>query len=1021
MAYPTKPSIQTSYTAVEQALGDGTLPGQELDVDFANLKFAVDALNDFVRGITRSDGRLANASVSRDTLGPDILIGFGAPTTWGPGENYQPPETVFFSDGFYLCTVPHTSGVDFATDLAANRWSLLVDFAAVLSGSLAAEAGAVAAEAGAVAALAEFRTRYIGAAASDPATDPAGGALIDGALYWNTAARRLKVYDVGTTAWYFVNPTPAEQTAINTVAGISGNVTTVAGISGNVTTVAGISGNVTTVAGNSTNINTVAGISGNVTTVAGNTTNINTVAGLTTEIAALPGQLSAAQAAATAAEAALDSFDDRYLGAKAVAPTLDNDGNALQVGAVYWDTVSNQMFTWSGAEWRPTFLTGNAVRALVTATGGQTVVTVPTYLVGANTISVFLNGLKVMVGTDYTETDQNTITFLIGLTGGDEVEVIVLQPYAIGTTGAESITTEYGVTLARLFELSAGSVANLLADTTLNPAVVPVGSVIEAGGFRYEVAATGASDQHVTTAGGVKLYVTQGATGWNVKAFGAVGDGVVNDTAAIQRVLDFVAGVGGQVYFPSGIYIVSGTAAGRALLLTTTNPVVICGDGWSSVIKLGATGGFNQVRPLVMQSSANVTVEAIKFDGNSALAPDAGEQRNNIFVRSSKHIRFSRVCSVNASGDGLNIGVLTGGAAGDTASIQVDACYFDDNQRNGLTLGGTNGWANISITNCYFGPGNDTQQIDIEPTDGAGFEDVLISGCTFKQQADDLDIYVLTSGRDIRNLVFTNNDAEGALLLRSAKDVMVTFNRIVSNSINVDPITIDRSCDNVVLHGNTITAADYPNAVIYAREVDALFPTKVRVTDNQIACNKKVVFFQDVDDLTISGNFITSSATTGPLLDFHAQSRDMSRLRMVGNTIEATAITTTAWASNFIATGSFLFLAATINQNVFVGSGLTVCVYGNSGTATQFDILNCIGNVIPSTATLFREASSQHRHTLVVGGSPGNGSPVYSVFGTPEGVLTARSGAMALRRDGGTGTSFYIKETGTGNTGWVAK
>jgi hypothetical protein len=36
-----------------------------------------------------------------------------------------------------------------------------------------------------------------------------------------------------------------------------------------------------------------------------------------------------------------DSFDDRYLGAKSSAPTLDNDGNALQDGALYFDTTSN--------------------------------------------------------------------------------------------------------------------------------------------------------------------------------------------------------------------------------------------------------------------------------------------------------------------------------------------------------------------------------------------------------------------------------------------------------------------------------------------------------------------------------------------------------------------------------------------------------------------------------------------------------------------------------------------------------
>jgi len=36
-------------------------------------------------------------------------------------------------------------------------------------------------------------------------------------------------------------------------------------------------------------------------------------------------------------------------------------------------------------------------------------------------------------------------------------------------------------------------------------------------------------------------------------------------------------------------------------------------------------------------------------------------------------------------------------------------------------------------------------------------------------------------------------------------------------------------------------------------------------------------------------------------------------------------------------------------------------------------------------------------------------------------VITAPVGAVYHRTDGGTGTSFYVKESGTGNTGWVAK
>ena len=63
--------------------------------------------------------------------------------------------------------------------------------------------------------------------------------------------------------------------AIQTVAGISSNVTTVKNISANVTTVAGISSNVTTVAGISSNVTSVASNASNITAVASNASNIN--------------------------------------------------------------------------------------------------------------------------------------------------------------------------------------------------------------------------------------------------------------------------------------------------------------------------------------------------------------------------------------------------------------------------------------------------------------------------------------------------------------------------------------------------------------------------------------------------------------------------------------------------------------------------------------------------------------------------------------------------------------------------
>lgn len=47
---------------------------------------------------------------------------------------------------------------------------------------------------------------------------------------------------------------------------------------------------------------------------------------------------------------------------------------------------------------------------------------------------------------------------------------------------------------------------------------------------------------------------------------------------------------------------------------------------------------------------------------------------------------------------------------------------------------------------------------------------------------------------------------------------------------------------------------------------------------------------------------------------------------------------------------------------------------------------------------------------------------IYSGNGSPNGKIPAAVGSIFLRRDGGPGSTFYVKETGgTGTSGWTAK
>lgn len=60
----------------------------------------------------------------------------------------------------------------------------------------------------------------------------------------------------------------------------------------------------------------------------------------------------AAETAQAAAELAADNFDDTYLGAKASDPTVDNDGDALTSGDLYFNTTSNELKVYNGSAWQ---------------------------------------------------------------------------------------------------------------------------------------------------------------------------------------------------------------------------------------------------------------------------------------------------------------------------------------------------------------------------------------------------------------------------------------------------------------------------------------------------------------------------------------------------------------------------------------------------------------------------------------------------------------------------------------------
>jgi hypothetical protein len=159
---------------------------------------------------------------------------------------------------------------------------------------------------------------------------------------------------------------------------------------------------------------------------------------------AVAGSATAAAASAAAAATTYDEFDDRYLGSKSTPPTLDNDGNALITGAIYWNSVTNAMYAWTGSEWGSISSTADIYRFRFTASGGETSKSglddnglTLAYIPGKE--QVYLNGVLLARTSDYTATDGTSISSLAALTSGDILEIITFTAFELADSIARSL------------------------------------------------------------------------------------------------------------------------------------------------------------------------------------------------------------------------------------------------------------------------------------------------------------------------------------------------------------------------------------------------------------------------------------------------------------------------------------------------------------------------------------------------------------------------------------------------------
>ena len=295
-----------------------------------------------------------------------------------------------------------------ATNAATSETNASTSATNAANSATAAAGSATAAEA----TLDLFDDSYLGSKTSNPTLDNDGNALQDGALYFDTTNNVMKVYDLASTTWLQLTPTVTNQNNINAV---NSNST-----------------NINAVASNSTNINSVASDltgSNNIGTTAGSIANVNLVGGSIASVNTAANNL-----------ADINAFANIYLGPSSSAPTADPDGSALDVGDLYFDTTSQTMKVYSSSGWIPAGSSVNGTSSRFTYTVSSSTTTISgadnysnTLSYDAGFVDVYLNGVRMVNGSDVTVTSGNSIVFAsaIGTSGTDTVDVIAFGTFQL--------------------------------------------------------------------------------------------------------------------------------------------------------------------------------------------------------------------------------------------------------------------------------------------------------------------------------------------------------------------------------------------------------------------------------------------------------------------------------------------------------------------------------------------------------------------------------------------------------------
>jgi parallel beta-helix repeat protein len=341
----------------------------------------------------------------------------------------------------------------------------------------------------------------------------------------------------------------------------------------------------------------------------------------------------------------------------------------------------------------------------------------------------------------------------------------------------------------------------------------------DATGVDFTQQGTGA----VTTTVAQKLWETV-----SVKDFGAVGDGVTDDTAAIQAAIDAAPG---GLFFPKGTYAVTPVSGQNYCLLMDTKTIHLHGN--NATISMATTDNKQALR---IQDSDNFVISGLSFVGSGTNGADGGQGLLQLYQCDNAVIQNCIVKDANC--DGIAIAVCS--------NITVSNCIFDNCSKSSLYPNGSTG---VSLSgNIIKNIGGHTVSSSIVGTgiQLSGNTDCSVVGNSIIDGLG-IGIYCNQTGTTApkRNVISGN----------TVKGITNPTNVNVSGGIRLSNGATDKACATVV-EGNFVQACGANN--FYIENHDG-----AKVSDNTSVESERTGFMiSTVNDVTFQNNTAVNTNTS---------------------------------------------------------------------------------------------------------------------------------------------------------------